>query len=140
MTEALEIVGGLAKLQLQPGDVLVLSVPQRLSMEIADRLTAVLHERFGADQKVLVLDGGISLQVVRAAAAPGRSHRQIVIDAGGATAMAEITGAEPGTAKQWKRADSIPSRYWKALVDAGKATLIELADYAADPCEEAAGE
>lgn len=60
-----------------------------------------------------------------------RTHRQIVVDAGGPDAVAGITGAQPGTAKQWKRADSIPAPYWKALVDAGKATLEELADAAA---------
>lgn len=60
-----------------------------------------------------------------------RTHQKIIEDAGGPSAIAKVTGAEPGTAKQWKRLDSIPAPYWAAINEAKLATLEELADAAA---------
>lgn len=60
-----------------------------------------------------------------------RSHQQIITDAGNPSAVARLVGVEPGTAKQWKRTDSIPAPYWAAIAGAGKATLEELAEAAA---------
>lgn len=60
-----------------------------------------------------------------------RTHAQIILDAGGPAAVGEITTVDPNTTKKWKANDSIPAAYWSALVEAGKATLEELADAAA---------
>lgn len=60
-----------------------------------------------------------------------RTHLKIIADAGGPSALARIAGADPNTAKQWKRNDSIPAAYWSAIVAAGAANLEELADAAA---------
>jgi len=69
------------------------------------------------------------------------SHRDIIDRGEGSTAVArkisEIEEAngrqpvDPNTAKAWKRTDSIPGIYWQAFVDAGLATLEELAAAAA---------
>lgn len=61
-----------------------------------------------------------------------RTHRDIIEGAGGPSAIAKATGAEPGTAKQWKRLDSIPAAYWAAIDASGIATLRELAEAAAN--------
>ncbi|MDP1598988.1 hypothetical protein [Phenylobacterium sp.] len=66
-----------------------------------------------------------------------RSHQQIITDANGPSAVARIVGAEAGTAKQWRRNDSIPAAYWAAMADAGLATLEELAVAAASKREAA---
>lgn len=60
-----------------------------------------------------------------------RTHEQIIIAAKGPSAIARVLGVEPGTAKQWRRGDSIPAPYWAALAEAGLATLEELAEAAA---------
>ena len=50
----------------------------------------------------------------------------------GATEMARRIGFDdPNTVHAWKRTGSIPSPHWKALADAGIATLEELAEAAA---------
>lgn len=59
-----------------------------------------------------------------------RTHRQIIDDAKGPSAIARAIGAEPNTAKQWRRNGSIPAPYWAALALAELATLEELADAA----------
>lgn len=41
--------------------------------------------------------------------------------------MARAISEEPNTAFAWKREGSIPAAYWPRLVDAGFATLDELA-------------
>ena len=60
-----------------------------------------------------------------------RTHEQIITDVGGPTAIARIAGAEAGAAKQWRRNDSIPARYWAAIAAADVASLDELAEAAA---------
>lgn len=60
-----------------------------------------------------------------------RTHQQIIGDIGGPAAIARIVGADPGTAKQWRRNNSIPSKHWKALVAAGFASWDELGTAAA---------
>jgi hypothetical protein len=60
-----------------------------------------------------------------------RTHSQIIADIGGPAAIGKIVGAEANTAKQWKRLDSIPSKHWYALVEAGKASWAELGKAAA---------
>ncbi|MGX1801022.1 carph-isopro domain-containing protein, partial [Brevundimonas naejangsanensis] len=56
-----------------------------------------------------------------------RSHDQIIIDAGGPSAVARKVGANPGTVKQWRRVGSIPAPYWQAFAQLNFATLDELA-------------
>lgn len=70
-----------------------------------------------------------------------RSHAKIIEDYGGSAKVAHAIGAEPNTAKPWKRNDSIPSAYWNSIAKAGIATLEELAEAAAEkrpPPKEAA--
>jgi hypothetical protein len=51
----------------------------------------------------------------------------------GATEMARRIGfPDANTVHAWKRTDSIPAAYWKALAEAGIATLDELAEAAAN--------
>lgn len=61
-----------------------------------------------------------------------RTHTDIIMDAGGQTKVANriTTEAAPVDANlvhAWKREDSIPPAYWPRIVDAGVATLDELA-------------
>lgn len=54
-------------LRLEPGDVIVVSVPERISQEFADGVKQRLTEQLG-DYKVVVLGAGLSLTVVHRAA------------------------------------------------------------------------
>lgn len=56
-----------------------------------------------------------------------RTHRDIIAEAGGPTKLAERIAVERWLAGAWKREDSIPAAYWPRLVDAGLATLDDLA-------------
>lgn len=60
-----------------------------------------------------------------------RTHAQIITDAGGPAILDAATQSKPGTAKQWRRIDSIPAAHWSALADNGITTLEELAAAAA---------
>lgn len=60
-----------------------------------------------------------------------RTHSQIIKDAGGVSAFAKSINIDANTAKAWPRLDSIPARYWEAVVLAELATLTELARAAA---------
>jgi hypothetical protein len=60
-----------------------------------------------------------------------RTHEQIITGAGGPAALARVLGVDPGTAKQWKRNKSLPSKHWKAIVAAGLASWEELGTDAA---------
>lgn len=68
-----------------------------------------------------------------------RSHSDIIGDAGGSAKFAgrlSSLGAYPDLCKAWKRTNSIPAQYWKAIVDKGLATFEELAvAVAKEPCE-----
>lgn len=55
-----------------------------------------------------------------------RTHTEIITATGGPAAIAKIVGADPNSAKQWRRNDSIPSKHWHALVAAGHASWAEL--------------
>lgn len=55
-----------------------------------------------------------------------RTHTDIINATGGPSAIAKIVGADPNSAKQWRRNDSIPSKHWHALVAAGHASWAEL--------------
>lgn len=59
-----------------------------------------------------------------------RTHDQIIAAAGGVAATAKAITVDANTVKQWKRSNSIPAPHWKAVSDAGLATLEELADAA----------
>jgi len=59
------------------------------------------------------------------------SHAQIIDRAGGPSKVGRAIAADPNTAKQWRRNDSIPAPYWEAMVKAEFATLDELAEAAA---------
>ena len=59
-----------------------------------------------------------------------RSHREIVNDAG-ADWLAAKLGVSVNTSRSWARRDSIPAEHWLALVEARKASLGDLARYAA---------
>jgi hypothetical protein len=49
----------------QKGDVLVINSEKRLSPDQFSRLQSMMRQQFGKDHKVLVLDKGFSLQIVR---------------------------------------------------------------------------
>ncbi len=50
---------------IQKGDVLVLSVNQRLSPDRIKHLKELMHQTFVGDNKVIVLDDGAEFSVVR---------------------------------------------------------------------------
>jgi hypothetical protein len=58
------------------------------------------------------------------------NHAEIVAKAGGPAAMDRLCGTKAGTAKQWKRQNSIPAPYWAAIAREGVATLEVLAEAA----------
>lgn len=60
-----------------------------------------------------------------------RTHSDIIIGAGGPSAIAKIVPASAGAIKQWRRTDSIPAPYWSAFAEAKIASLDELAKAAA---------
>lgn len=60
-----------------------------------------------------------------------RTHESVITEAGGPTKLGKAIGVDGGVVKQWRRLNSIPAPHWRAIVDAGHATLDELADAAA---------
>lgn len=62
---------------------------------------------------------------------PHRSHRDVIALAGGPSRLARMLKCPAGRAHQWKRSDSIPPRYWAAIVLRGHASLEQLAGAAA---------
>lgn len=60
-----------------------------------------------------------------------RTHTQIIMSAGDGPAFAKAIGAPYNRVRQWIPTDSIPAPYWSAVVEAGLATLEELATAAA---------
>ena len=60
-----------------------------------------------------------------------RSHRDVIALAGGPSRLARLLKCPAGRAHQWKRLDSIPPRYWAAIVLRGHASLEDLAGAAA---------
>lgn len=60
-----------------------------------------------------------------------RTHQKIIDDGSGPSAFGRAVGADPNTAKQWRRNDSIPAAWWAAVAGADLATLEELAHAAA---------
>ncbi len=60
------------------------------------------------------------------------NHEQIISRFKGPAELATVTGMSLGAAKQARRRGSIAWKYWPRIVEAGKATLDELANAAAD--------
>lgn len=58
-------------------------------------------------------------------------HSEIIDRFSGPAELARASGMTPGAAKQARRRGSISPEYWTAVVEAGKATLEELAEAAA---------
>lgn len=56
--------GELQKLELKPGEILVLKVDAHLSDEIAKHIRKSIAEHFGIDRKVIVLSKGMTLEVL----------------------------------------------------------------------------
>ena len=61
-----------------------------------------------------------------------RTHLDIIAEAGGSTKVAgaittDLAPVDANLVASWKREGSIPPAYWPRLVDAGLATLDELA-------------
>lgn len=54
----------IAKLQLRPGDVLVVKVDHTISAEIGGRIREHFERTVGPDRKVLILDNSIDLSVL----------------------------------------------------------------------------
>lgn len=60
-----------------------------------------------------------------------RTHEDIIQAGGGNAAFARAVDTDANTVNQWKRQNSIPAPYWRAVADAGLSTLDELAEAAA---------
>lgn len=71
-----------------------------------------------------------------------RAHKQIIADAGGYQALANLIA--PGNevlkrnARFWERRDSIPHEQWPAIIAAGLATLEELSPALAEAVSQSA--
>jgi hypothetical protein len=63
---------------------------------------------------------------------PMRTHLQIIIDSGGYKGLAEKIGQPASRVRFWQRREAIPPELWKAVADAGIASLEELATAAAE--------
>ena len=60
-----------------------------------------------------------------------RTHAEIVAQAGSTEEVALARGVSTHTVRSWVQRDSIPAEHWAAFASDGKATLAELAEYAA---------
>lgn len=56
-----------------------------------------------------------------------RTHLDIIDGINGPTRLARAIGADPNTAKAWKRNGSIPAPYWAEIARQNIASLEELA-------------
>lgn len=65
------------RLLLRPGETLVVKVADLLSADRAGDIRKYLQAIFGEEQKVLVLDGGVDLEVVRPTDAGGEHPGEI---------------------------------------------------------------
>lgn len=61
-----------------------------------------------------------------------RTHHQIICDAGGYKPLAEKLEQPAGRVRFWERRKAIPPEQWKAVSEAGIASLDELATAAAE--------
>lgn len=57
--------------QVEPGDVLVVTVQGYASRDLCDRISDVLREAFGEDQKILLMEAGAQLGILRPIAPGG---------------------------------------------------------------------
>jgi len=64
----LKMIGQIASVRLRPGDLVVVKVKEHLTREAAKKLEEYLREYFPA-HRVLVLSGGIGIEVARGAGA-----------------------------------------------------------------------
>lgn len=62
----IRVLGDMERIQVKPGDIFVLTAPQELRQEVAERLKEHLQRIIGPDAKVLVLSGGLKLGVIGA--------------------------------------------------------------------------
>lgn len=62
---------------------------------------------------------------------PMRTHLQIIKDQGGYQAVADLLKQPRERVRFWERRGAFPPEQWKAVADAGVATLEELATAAA---------
>lgn len=60
------------------------------------------------------------------------THSVIIERFDGPADLARVAGMTRGAAKQARRRGSIAPKYWQRIVEAGKATLDELAEASAD--------
>ncbi|QOG20415.1 hypothetical protein [Bradyrhizobium sp. SEMIA] len=64
MSEELPLVGVIAKLELEPTDIVILKTREHLSHEVARRIVETFKNSLKIQNKIVVLDGGMELQVV----------------------------------------------------------------------------
>lgn len=68
MSEQLDIES-IKKLSIDPGDVVVIKMADRLNELQREKLMSILRAAFGEKQRILVLDGFITLSIV----SPGKA-------------------------------------------------------------------
>lgn len=57
-------LGDVERLALEPRDILVIKVPEHISMETMERIKQAVADVAGQERKVLVLSGGMELGVL----------------------------------------------------------------------------
>lgn len=60
----IQYLGDVQRLQLRPGDILVLSVDEHITVETGERLRDMVQQVCGTDQKVFVLSRGMKFGVL----------------------------------------------------------------------------
>jgi len=63
MSDAIQIIGSLARLEIKPGDKLVLTCEGELSSQEESRIRSCLESEF-PNNKVMVISGALKLHVV----------------------------------------------------------------------------
>ncbi len=64
MGDEIQFLGDLQRLEVRPGDIFVLKVPEKLTAQMVERIRAMLISALGGKNKVIVLDHGWELGIV----------------------------------------------------------------------------
>jgi hypothetical protein len=71
--DAAVLCASVAKLELTANDTLVLTTPQRITMEQRGHMVTAVRAGLGVDVHIMVLDGGMTMSQVSAVASDGRT-------------------------------------------------------------------
>ncbi len=64
MEYEIKFLGDLQRLEVRPGDVFVLKVPEKLTQHVGEQIRETLISALGGKNKVIILDHGWELGIV----------------------------------------------------------------------------